>query len=124
MISQSKRLSISRHSNKWNLHIKNVKKSDKGWYMCQLNTNKMMTRTAFLDVRKVEDDFDTLLQKCMEDYLQEAIEQGIHTINQDHILECCNGTSVNNCLLRKGKTIPCFKYFLVLYFILSYNNYT
>ena len=63
----------------------------------------------------MEDD-TLLVDKCMEDYLKEAIQQGINlaTINQDHILECCNGTSMNNCTIRKGKNNLKFEYFLDL----------
>jgi hypothetical protein len=60
---------------------------------------------------------ELLLDKCMEDYVKEVIKQGITTINQDHILECCNGTSVNNCTIQRGKNNLSLEYFIDLCFI-------
>ncbi|EAT41938.1 AAEL006477-PA [Aedes aegypti] len=35
---------------KWVLRIKDVKESDKGWYMCQVNTDPMRNQIGFLNV--------------------------------------------------------------------------
>ncbi|XP_055298956.1 neurotrimin-like isoform X2 [Sitodiplosis mosellana] len=34
----------------WQLKIRDVKESDKGWYMCQINTDPMKSQIAYLDV--------------------------------------------------------------------------
>lgn len=34
----------------WVLRIKDVKESDKGWYMCQINTDPMKNQVGYLDV--------------------------------------------------------------------------
>jgi hypothetical protein len=34
----------------WVLRIKDVKESDKGWYMCQINTDPMKSQVGYLDV--------------------------------------------------------------------------
>ncbi|XP_076172115.1 neurotrimin [Ptiloglossa arizonensis] len=34
----------------WSLHIKDTKETDRGWYMCQVNTNPMSSNTGFLEV--------------------------------------------------------------------------
>lgn len=34
----------------WILKIRDVKESDKGWYMCQINTDPMKSQIAYLDV--------------------------------------------------------------------------
>lgn len=34
----------------WNLHIKNVQKEDKGHYMCQINTDPMLSNVGHLNV--------------------------------------------------------------------------
>lgn len=34
----------------WILRIRDVRESDKGWYMCQINTDPMKSQTIYLDV--------------------------------------------------------------------------
>lgn len=34
----------------WQLRIRNVRKEDRGWYMCQLNTDPMKSQTGYLNV--------------------------------------------------------------------------
>lgn len=34
----------------WVLRIRDVKESDKGWYMCQINTDPMKSQVGYLDV--------------------------------------------------------------------------
>lgn len=34
----------------WQLHIRQVKESDRGCYMCQINTNKMKKQVGCVDV--------------------------------------------------------------------------
>ncbi|CAG2110980.1 unnamed protein product, partial [Medioppia subpectinata] len=40
------------HNNyrQWYLHIKSVRAVDKGWYMCQINTEPMITQAGYVDV--------------------------------------------------------------------------
>ncbi|XP_050584155.1 lachesin-like isoform X5 [Bombus affinis] len=45
------RFSVSHDNQKtWLLHINNVQQDDRGYYMCQLNTNPMMSQVGFLQV--------------------------------------------------------------------------
>lgn len=34
----------------WQLRIKDVKETDRGWYMCQINADPMKSQTGYLDV--------------------------------------------------------------------------
>lgn len=34
----------------WVLRIKDVKESDKGWYMCQINTDPMKNTVSYLNI--------------------------------------------------------------------------
>ncbi|KAL0274933.1 UNVERIFIED_CONTAM: hypothetical protein PYX00_002951 [Menopon gallinae] len=51
VITKNHRIAVT-HSDQrtWSLHIKDVRESDQGWYMCQLNTDPMKSQTAFLEV--------------------------------------------------------------------------
>lgn len=51
VISRDKRLKIT-NSNKrqWFLHIKDVNVEDRGYYMCQVNTEPMVSQEGYLDV--------------------------------------------------------------------------
>ncbi|GFV89883.1 putative lachesin [Trichonephila clavipes] len=51
VISRDRRLKIT-NSNKrqWYLHIKDVSVLDRGYYMCQINTEPMISQDGFLDV--------------------------------------------------------------------------
>ncbi|CAD6999237.1 unnamed protein product [Ceratitis capitata] len=40
----------SREKRAWILKIRDVKESDKGWYMCQINTDPMKSQVGYLDV--------------------------------------------------------------------------
>ncbi|KAI1296698.1 Lachesin [Halotydeus destructor] len=51
IISKDPRLKVTHHSNqKWALHIKEVTESDRGYYMCQINSEPMISQTGYLDV--------------------------------------------------------------------------
>ncbi|XP_023345178.1 lachesin [Eurytemora carolleeae] len=51
VISRNPRISLSRPGeNKWDLHINSVQESDRGWYMCQINTDPMVHRSGYLEV--------------------------------------------------------------------------
>ncbi|XP_055682646.1 opioid-binding protein/cell adhesion molecule homolog isoform X1 [Lutzomyia longipalpis] len=51
VITKNHRMSIT-HAEKrsWVLKIRDVKESDKGWYMCQINTDPMKNQVGYLDV--------------------------------------------------------------------------
>ncbi|GJQ77113.1 hypothetical protein Trydic_g23682 [Trypoxylus dichotomus] len=51
IITQNPRISLSYNDHRsWYLHIKNVQESDRGWYMCQVNTDPMRSRQGYLQV--------------------------------------------------------------------------
>lgn len=51
MITQNPRISLSYNDHRsWYLHIKNVQEADRGWYMCQVNTDPMRSRQGYLQV--------------------------------------------------------------------------
>ncbi|KAL9930390.1 dpr-interacting protein theta isoform 2-T6 [Glossina fuscipes fuscipes] len=51
VITKNHRMSIT-HAEKraWILRIRDVKETDKGWYMCQINTDPMKSQVGYLDV--------------------------------------------------------------------------
>lgn len=51
MISRNYRLRVSNSdANTWFLHIDQAKLSDRGYYMCQVNTVPMLSRQGYLEV--------------------------------------------------------------------------
>lgn len=51
VITQNPRISLSYNDHRsWFLHIKNVQEADRGWYMCQVNTDPMRSRQGYLQV--------------------------------------------------------------------------
>uniref|UniRef100_A0A146LH66 Lachesin n=2 Tax=Lygus hesperus TaxID=30085 RepID=A0A146LH66_LYGHE len=51
IITQNARVSLSFNDHRsWYLHIKNVQEVDRGWYMCQINTDPMRSRQGYLQV--------------------------------------------------------------------------
>ncbi|XP_048517391.1 neurotrimin-like [Dendroctonus ponderosae] len=51
VITKNHRIGVTHSEHKtWFLHIREVKASDKGWYMCQINTDPMKSQVGFLDV--------------------------------------------------------------------------
>ncbi|KAH7955502.1 hypothetical protein HPB52_001052 [Rhipicephalus sanguineus] len=56
VISRNYRISLSTSDNRhFVLHIRNVQESDRGGYMCQINTSPMMSQVGYLDVLVVEE---------------------------------------------------------------------
>ncbi|XP_072939934.1 opioid-binding protein/cell adhesion molecule homolog [Epargyreus clarus] len=51
VISRSRRVGVT-HSDQrtWFLHIRELRESDRGWYMCQINTDPMKSQLGYLDV--------------------------------------------------------------------------
>ncbi|XP_033213898.1 lachesin-like [Belonocnema kinseyi] len=51
VITQNPRISLSFNDHRsWYLHIKKVQEVDRGWYMCQVNTDPMRSRQGYLQV--------------------------------------------------------------------------
>ncbi|CAD1475201.1 unnamed protein product, partial [Heterotrigona itama] len=51
VITQNPRISLSYNDHRtWYLHIKKVEEVDRGWYMCQVNTDPMRSRQGYLEV--------------------------------------------------------------------------
>uniref|UniRef100_A0A8D8MC15 Lachesin n=2 Tax=Cacopsylla melanoneura TaxID=428564 RepID=A0A8D8MC15_9HEMI len=51
VITQNPRITLTYNDHRsWFLHIKNVQESDRGWYMCQINTDPMRSRQGYLQV--------------------------------------------------------------------------
>ncbi|XP_072929196.1 lachesin-like isoform X2 [Epargyreus clarus] len=51
IITRNSRISLSYNDHRsWYLHIKNVEEVDRGWYMCQVNTDPMRFRKGYLQV--------------------------------------------------------------------------
>jgi len=51
VITRNPRIGVSHEGHRtWNLHIRNVQRTDQGAYMCQINTAKAKTRLGYLNV--------------------------------------------------------------------------
>lgn len=51
LITQNPRISLTYNDHRsWYLHIKEVEETDRGWYMCQINTDPMRSRKGYLQV--------------------------------------------------------------------------
>lgn len=51
VITKNHRIGVTHSDHRtWYLHIREVKQSDRGWYMCQINTDPMKSQVGFLDV--------------------------------------------------------------------------
>ena len=51
IITRNQRVSLSHHDREiWRLHLERVQESDRGWYMCQVNTDPMRSQRGFLEV--------------------------------------------------------------------------
>lgn len=51
VITKNQRIGITNSEHKtWTMRIKDIKESDKGWYMCQINTDPMKSQMGYLDV--------------------------------------------------------------------------
>ncbi|XP_050343444.1 lachesin-like isoform X1 [Nymphalis io] len=51
VISRSRRVGVT-HSDQrtWFLHIRELRETDRGWYMCQINTDPMKSQIGYLDI--------------------------------------------------------------------------
>ncbi|KAE9524869.1 hypothetical protein AGLY_014919 [Aphis glycines] len=51
VITQNPRVTLSYNDHRsWYLHIRDVHEEDRGWYMCQVNTDPMRSRQGYLQV--------------------------------------------------------------------------
>ncbi|XP_022905097.1 neurotrimin-like [Onthophagus taurus] len=51
VITKNHRIGVTHSERKtWYLHIREVRESDKGWYMCQINTDPMKSQVGYLEV--------------------------------------------------------------------------
>ncbi|XP_065212014.1 limbic system-associated membrane protein-like isoform X2 [Planococcus citri] len=51
VITQNPRISLTYNDHRsWYLHIRNVHEADRGWYMCQINTDPMRSQQGYLQV--------------------------------------------------------------------------
>ncbi|XP_051175236.1 lachesin-like [Leptopilina boulardi] len=51
VITKNHRIVVTHSGHRtWSLHIKDTKETDRGWYMCQVNTDPMSSITGFLEV--------------------------------------------------------------------------
>ncbi|XP_035918462.1 opioid-binding protein/cell adhesion molecule homolog isoform X1 [Anopheles stephensi] len=51
VITKSERIAITHTEQRiWQLRIKDIRESDKGWYMCQINTDPMKSQMGYLNV--------------------------------------------------------------------------
>ena len=52
IITRNQRVSLSHREHKeWKLHISNVQEVDRGWYMCQVNTDPMRSKRGYIEVQ-------------------------------------------------------------------------
>ncbi|XP_016840239.1 neurotrimin isoform X2 [Nasonia vitripennis] len=66
VITKNHRIGVSHSEHRtWFLHIKEVKESDRGWYMCQINTDPMKSQIGYLDVVVPPDIIDDLTSTDM-----------------------------------------------------------
>ncbi|KAK3910962.1 Zwei Ig domain protein zig-8 [Frankliniella fusca] len=51
VITKNHRIGVSYADQRtWKVHIKDVRETDRGWYMCQINTDPMKSQQGYLDV--------------------------------------------------------------------------
>ncbi|XP_044599452.1 neurotrimin-like isoform X2 [Cotesia glomerata] len=51
VITKNHRIGVTHSDHRtWFLHIREVRETDRGWYMCQINTDPMKSQTGYLDV--------------------------------------------------------------------------
>ncbi|XP_020706786.1 lachesin-like [Athalia rosae] len=51
VITKNHRIAVTHSGHRtWSLHIRDTRETDRGWYMCQVNTDPMSSNTGFLDV--------------------------------------------------------------------------
>ncbi|KYQ52466.1 hypothetical protein ALC60_08326, partial [Trachymyrmex zeteki] len=54
VITKNHRIAVSHSDHRtWFLHIREVRESDRGWYMCQINTDPMKSQIGYLEVVEI-----------------------------------------------------------------------
>ncbi|XP_075154154.1 dpr-interacting protein iota [Haematobia irritans] len=99
VITKNHRISISHTEHRiWQLRIRDVQESDRGWYMCQINTDPMKSQVGYLDVVVPPDiiDFQTSNDMIVE-------------IGQNISLTCtANGLPAPTITWRREKDLPLY----------------
>ena len=65
VVGDTHRLKVTNSNNDrtWSLHIKSVEVQDRGFYMCQINTEPMISQEGYLDVTGLLQCFYEVLLK-------------------------------------------------------------
>lgn len=51
VITKNHRIGVTHSDHRtWMLHVREIRQADRGWYMCQINTDPMKSQVGFLDV--------------------------------------------------------------------------
>lgn len=51
VITKNHRISLTQADRRaWKLHVRELREADRGWYMCQINTEPMLSQLAYLQV--------------------------------------------------------------------------
>ncbi|XP_058791131.1 lachesin-like [Phymastichus coffea] len=51
VVTKNHRIAVTHSGHRtWSLHIRDTREADRGWYMCQVNTDPMSSNTAFLEI--------------------------------------------------------------------------
>ena len=51
VITKNHRIAVTHSDHRtWYLHIRDVRQADRGWYMCQINTDPMKSQIGFVEV--------------------------------------------------------------------------
>ncbi|XP_054267034.1 neurotrimin-like [Macrosteles quadrilineatus] len=60
VITKNHRVGVTHSDHRtWMLHVREIRSSDRGWYMCQINTDPMKSQVGFLDVVVPPDILDS-----------------------------------------------------------------
>ena len=51
VITRNPRVTLTRNpTSVWRLHVEEIREEDRGWYMCQVNTDPASSQSAYLNV--------------------------------------------------------------------------
>ncbi|PRD30586.1 UNVERIFIED_CONTAM: hypothetical protein NCL1_26001 [Trichonephila clavipes] len=81
VITRDKRIRVTNNNLQWNLHISKVEEKDKGYYMCQINTEPMVSQLGYLDVMDSKLLF-TIKGKKLKGQQNEFFISIIHEVTQ------------------------------------------
>ncbi|KOX70475.1 Lachesin [Melipona quadrifasciata] len=74
VITKNHRIAVTHSGHRrWCLHIRDTKETDRGWYMCQVNTDPMSSNTGFLEVVEMRDTktvYDEQYEVCQMSLLR------------------------------------------------------